>query len=328
MLCALAVAGAVWCGETSDPGVDPGGPSIERDLTPAAREAIRAGIAFLVSAQNSDGSWLTDGATGRYPTAMTALGGLALLAHGSTCYSGPQARNVRLAGRPMFGHGFAMLFLAQVYGSEGQPALRRRIRDVLERAVGLTARAQGELGGWYYTPDATNHEGAVTVTQMQGLRACANAGIPVPGQTVQKALNYIRQSVNADGGIAYRAAVPGDSRPGITCAALATLHALGQYEGEMVENALRYARDNVPLSAPTPAGGQHFYYSHFYLSQVMYFRGGQAWRDYFQALSRWLAEAQDVDGSWNGEYIGKVYGTSVALLILQLPYNSLPVFQR
>ena len=79
---------------------------------------------------------------------MTSLAGLALLANGSSCYAGPHAEHVRAAveyllrhadpdtgligssaaGRPMFGHGFAMLFLAQVYGSEGQTALARRIR--------------------------------------------------------------------------------------------------------------------------------------------------------------------------------------------------------
>jgi len=324
------------------------GLSPQQALTPEAEDAIAAGVAFLVRTQNPDGSWLSEGSTGRYPTAMTALAGLALAAGGNTCYSGPHARSVRRAveyllqqsdpetgiiggqesGRPMFGHGFAMLFLAQVYGSEGQAALRERIRDVLVRAVGLTVRAQGRAGGWYYTPDATQDEGAVTVTQIQALRACADAGIPVPQETVDRAMDYIRRSLNPDGGVAYQADRPGDSRPGITCAALATMHALGIYEGEMVENALRFARSNVPLSAPTPAGGTHFFYSHLYLSQVLYFRGGPDWHEYFTGIRTWLVDVQQEDGSWNGEYIGKVYGTAVALLILQLPYNSLPVFQR
>jgi len=255
---------------------------------------------------------LSDGSTGRYPVAMTALVGLALLANGSTPHSGPYAANVRRAveyllrqadpesgliggepaGRPMFGHGFAMLFLAQVYGSEGQPALRRRIGEALSGAVGLTARSQSRLGGWFYTPDSTDDEGSVTITQMQGLRACANAGIAVPAETVERALAYIRSSANADGGISYRAAEPGRSRPGITCAAVATLYAGGAYEGALVESALRYARANVPLTAPSPAGGTHFFYSHLYLSQVMYFRGGQQWRDYFQGIRTWMLQCQ------------------------------------
>jgi hypothetical protein len=95
-----------------------------------------------------------------------------------------------------------------------------------------------------------------------------------------------------------------------------------------VENALRYALKTVPLSAPSHAGAVHFFYSHLYLSQAVYFRGQHEWQDYFGRIRSWLLEARNADGSWNGDYIGRTYGTAVALLILQLPYNSLPVLQR
>ena len=32
--------------------------------------------------------------------------------------------------------------------------------------------------------------------------------------------------------------------------------------------------------------------------------------------------------SWNGDQVGLVYGTAIALLILQIPYNHLPVLSR
>ena len=358
LLCPVAVALVLWAagggpqvqGEPADgaDGSADAGPSSARDLPAEAEKAVQRGIAFLAAGQNSDGSWLSDGPTGRYPIAMTALAGLALLANGDTCYSGPHSTNVRGAveylrreadpetgliggqdpGRPMFGHGFATLFLAEVYGSEGQTPLQQRIRAALANAVRLTVRAQGQLGGWYYTPDSTQDEGAVTVTQLQALRACADAGIPVPPATVQRALNYLRRAANPDGGIAYKASEPGDSRPGITCAALATMYAAGLYDDPLVENALRYALQNVPLTAPSREGGTHFFYSHLYLSQVMYFRGGRAWQDYFRGTRTWLLSAQNEDGSWNGDYVGKTYGTAIALLVLELPYNGLPVLQR
>lgn len=346
--CFMIVGTGPWAAGQRTGGQEDDGPSSQRDLPPEAEAAVEAGISFLVRAQNPDGSWLSDGSTGRYPTAITSLAGLSLLANGNTCYSGRHAANVRTAveyllqhadaetgliggqeaGRPMFGHGFAMLFLAEVYGSEGDPALQRRIRAVLTNAVGLTARTQSERGGWYYTPTAEEDEGAVTITQVQGLRACANAGIGVPSQTVGKALDYIRGSANPDGGIAYRAGVPGSSRSGITCAAVATMYAAGLYEDELVENALRYARETVAVAAPSRAGGTHYFYSHLYLSQVLYFRGGPEWAAYFSGVRDWLLEAQNEDGSWSGDYIGRGYGTACALLILQLPYNNLPVLQR
>ena len=40
-----------------------------------------------------------------------------------------------------------------------------------------------------------------------------------------------------------------------------------------------------------------------------------------------LAE-QQADGSWYGDSVGDIYGTAVALIILQLPYNQLPIMQR
>jgi squalene cyclase len=317
-------------------------------LSPRLSESVEAGVAFLMGSQNPDGSWLTDGRTGRFPTAITALAGLALLANGNTTYSGPHAEAVHRAveflvgqadaatgligradsARPMFGHGYAMLFLAEVYGSESEPALGARIGEALRGGVRLTAGSQGEAGGWYYDPGSDEDEGAVTVTQLQGLRACADAGIPVPAETVERALAYVRSSARADGGIAYRADGLGDSRPGITCAAVATMYAAGLYDDDMTARALAFAVANTPRAAPNPAGGAHFLYSHLYLSQVLYFQGGAAWRGYFDEVSEWLLEAQHEDGHWDGDYIGKAYGTAVALLVLQLPYNSLPVLQR
>ncbi|MFO8008063.1 MAG: prenyltransferase/squalene oxidase repeat-containing protein [Candidatus Brocadiia bacterium] len=343
---ALTLLAALLC--APGPVTNARRPSAPRDLTPEATRAIERGLQWLARTQNPDGSWLSDGSTGRFPVAMTALCGLAMLAEGNTTYSGPRAESVRAAvryllaqsdpdtgligtaeaGRPMFGHGFSMLFLAQVYGSEGDTVLRERLRGVLEPAVSLTAAAQTERGGWYYTPESTEHEGAVTMVQLQGLRACANARLPVPQRTVRRAMDYVRASANPDGGIAYRVGQEGPSRPAITCAAVATMYAAGIYEGELVDGAIRFARRNVATTAPTPTGGTHFYYAHLYLSQVMYFRGGEEWSAYFPPLRDWLVGAQRADGSWQGEFIGRGYGTAVALMILQLPRNALPVLQR
>ncbi len=316
-------------------------------LTPATQQAIDRGIAYLLETQNPNGSWLSDGSTGRFPVAMTALGGLALLAHGNTCYSGPHAGSVRRAVeyllrqsdpqtgligdaegvRPMFGHSYAMLFLAEAYGSEGEPVLRERLRGALLDAVRLTAGAQTEEGGWYYTPEPTDHEGAVTMTQLQGLRSCANAGLPVPAEMVERAMEYVRLSAQPSGGVAYKIDQPHDTRAPLSAAAVVTMYAAGIYEGEMVEGALRYALRNIPTSAPVATGGGNFFYAHLYLSQVMHFRGSEPWHRYYSELRDWLLSVQQPDGSWQGDYIGTTYGTAVALIVLQLPHNNLPILQ-
>ena len=106
-------------------------------------------------------------------------------------------------GRSLHGHGFAMLFLAQVYGMEDDRATRRRLHDVLARAVRITERSQSRAGGWLYSPNSDGDEGSVTVTQIQGLRACRDARGPGPRHTVKNAVRYIERSANPDGGIRY-----------------------------------------------------------------------------------------------------------------------------
>src|SRR5205807_4546478 len=87
------------------------------------------------------------------------------------------------AGRYMYGHGFAMLFLGSVYGEEEDKERRDKLKDILTRAVVYCGSAQSTQGGWYYTSKTEggdNDEDSVTVTQMQGMRASRDAGIAVP----------------------------------------------------------------------------------------------------------------------------------------------------
>ncbi len=57
--------------------------------------------------------------------------------------------------------------------------------------------------------------------------------------------------------------------------------------------------------------------------------GDKYWDDYFPATRDQLLKSQTKeDGSWSGDGIGQAYGTAIALIVLQLPYKFLPVFQR
>ncbi len=65
-------------------------------VTPAIEASIKKGLAYLVRAQESDGSYgKSTWSTNVYPTAMTSLSGLAFLASGSTPTRGPYARNLQ-----------------------------------------------------------------------------------------------------------------------------------------------------------------------------------------------------------------------------------------
>ncbi len=228
----------------------------------------------------------------------------------------------------MYGHGFSMLFLGELLGMESDTQRRERATAVLRAAVGITSRSQSALGGWLYTPDANGDEGSVTITQLQGLRACRNGGVSVPKKTIDQALSYLEKSVLPDGGISYRADQRGGSRPPITAAAIACWYNAGQYDNPHVEKALAYVKQNIGTGDQRGGNWGHFYYAHFYMAQVMWLTGEEDWNWYFPRMRDWLLNNQLADGSWDGDHVGRVYGTAIALVILQMPYGYLPILQR
>jgi hypothetical protein len=314
-------------------------------MTPEIERAIERGTAWLVAAQGRDGSWRSGGETGSFPVAMTALAGTALLAGGSTPTRGPYYREVRRAttfllrsvepdglitsafedARSMYGHGFATLFLAQVYGMEEDRERRAEIRRALEGAVELIARSQSVAGGWLYQPTSNGDEGSVTVTQMQALRACRNVGITVPRETVERAVDYVRRSANRDGSIRYSISSAGGGRPAITAAAVAVLYNAGRYDDPLAEKALQYAQRTLSVSQ----GDAHYFYAHYYLAQALYQRGGDEWTSYYERIAGRLLQLQNKEsGAWQGDNVGEVYGTALSLTILQLPLAQVPIYLR
>lgn len=314
-------------------------------ITAEAKDAIERGLAYLARQQERQGSWSNRGGYGRYPVAMTALAGLALLMDGNTTTQGryaPQVdratrlllRSVRGDGliarpgqdsRPMHGHGFAMLFLSQVYGVTEDTTRSQEIHEALTRAVRLTAESQSARGGWMYTPGSRSDEGSVTVTQVQGLRSCRNVGIAVPKNTIDGAMEYLVKSQNSDGGIRYMASQhQGPSRPAITAAAVACWYNAGQYDNPRAKRALRFCRAKLPAGSPFRG---HDFYAHLYLSQALFVGSDPAWNVYFAKRRDYLLGRQRPDGSWQGDNVGDIYGTAIALIILQLPFQQLPIMQ-
>lgn len=321
-----------------------------RDVTPETEAAIKRGLAFLVSRQSADGAWREQGrgGYGTYPVAMTALSGMALVASGSTPQEGPYAPNINRAvsyilgsaqnsglicrageeeTRSMYAHGFSMLFLSQVLGMEGDADRLAEVRNVLRKAVELTGRAQSDLGGWIYTPDSGGDEGSVTITQVQGLRSCKDSGVAVPRRVIDNAMKYLDMSIQPDGGIAYRVGMQGSRAP-ITAAAVACWYNAGLYNDPRAVRALRYCKENIGNGGQQRGVWGHYFYAHLYMSQIMYLSGQKNWEDYYPSIRDRLLSTQSDDGSWEGDGVGRVYGTAVALTILQLPYNYLPIYQR
>ena len=231
---------------------------------PRWEKSIAQGLQWISRSQSSLGHW--GGNT--YPTAMAALAGTALTCAGSTTTQGPHARQIRRAvdylmsksrangligdptldNRYTYGHGFSMLFLSQVLGEEEDAERREELIRTLTNAVEFSGQAQTRSGGWGYVSakDGNNFdEGSTTITQVQGLRGCRNAGIAVPAEVIERAKQYIYSCKNPDGGISYSSTNRGSSRPAITAAALAALYNAGDYDSEHVPMMLEYCKKNL-----------------------------------------------------------------------------------
>ncbi len=319
-----------------------------KEVIPAVERSIERGLQFLARHQRIDGSYGKSRWENfpTYPTAMSALVGMAFLASGSTPTRGPYAKQIRritdyLLGscanpngyltdlgagedRPMYSHAFTMTFLAHIYGQVESEERRREIKAVLQRAVRFTMGTQTDAGGWGYRANYYSDEGTLTVTQLQALRSCRDAGIYVPREVIDNAVRYIESSTNDDGSVRYR---PGSRRirPGVTCAALVTLWNAGRYDDPLLTRIADYIKRNIYLRFENQ---HHAEYVMYYLAQARFLLGGSDWPDFYKQYAAMFLDNQMSDGSWEGSDGGEIYGTAIAVLVLQIPYNRLPVYER
>ncbi len=340
------------------------------------REMVRKGLAWLAKQQQRDGSFSANG--GNYPSAMTALGGMAFLMEGSTYTQGKYSEQIRkathwlmdrvqkgnqrdgLIGNPdnqqeraryMYGHGFGLMFLACVYGDVANAKTQERLKDILTRGVKYTINSQSSKGGFYYTSrmeGGDRDEGSVTITQVQALRACRNAGIPVPKQVIKNVYKYLKDCTSPRGAI-YYSYQQKQERPAITAAGIACLFNAGEYKDELGKKWLKYCRDTIPPRLGAGNGGiriGHDEYTHYYYAQCVYILGETGWEKLFgptpakervtwtayrDSLFDQLLSSQNADGSWSaggGFGVGPVYSTALWLTVLQLDKGILPLYQR
>lgn len=312
-------------------------------ITPATQGAIDRGLAFLASRQHSIGSF---GSESRYRknVAVASLAGMSFLSAGHTPGRGRYSQTVDQtvnfilsstqpsgyiiqadsAGHgPMYGHGFATLFLAEVYGMSP----RDDVRQALKAAVQLIVNSQNREGGWRYDPDGRDADVSVTVCQIMALRAARNCGIAVPKATVDQCIDYIKKCQNSDGGFKYQLQIRPTSDFPRSAAGLVALYSAGVYEGPEFDKGLTYLQRHRP-SGDLLRIENHYMYGHYYAVQAMWHAGGEHWMKWYPSIRDELLVKQTPDGSWSDHMINSEYGTAMACLVLQMPNNYLPIFQR
>lgn len=343
-------------------------PARADELPKKYQDMANQGLEWLAKQQFRDGHWEASG--GQFSSAMTGVAGTTLLMEGSTLREGKYADNIRRAvdwllrhSQPngligevnapnqglgyLYGHGFSILFLSQIYGEEDDADMRRKLEDLLNRAVDFACKSQTSRGGWGYVSAADGNdfdEGSVSVTQVQALRAARNAGIVVPKEAIDKVHDYLRKCTTDRGGLIYSlASGGGGERPTITVAAIASMFSTGEYDSKLAKRWLEFVKPQVPTDAAGADQFGHSEYTHYYYGQVIYCLGedGYAklfpdskpadrltWSKYKGTFFEFLARRQNKDGSWTGTAIGQVWTTCCYLTILQLDKGTLPIYQR
>ncbi|MBI5763806.1 MAG: terpene cyclase/mutase family protein [Planctomycetes bacterium] len=324
---------------TSQPAADrPQSPVRADDDRARIQLAVNKGLAWLAAQQQPDGSFGSGSQYGRH-VGITALACMAFVSDGSVPGRGPYSRVVEnglnfvlnscsdqsglIAAEtsygPMYGHGFATLFLAEMYGMSP----RADLREKLQKAVALIVRTQNDRGGWRYHPVKADADISVTICQVMALRAARNAGVEVPKSVIDRSIQYVKDSQNPDGGFRYMLDSSG-SMFARSAAGVASLYYAGIYEDRSTRRGVAYLKKFIPGKTEEQT---HYYYGHYYAAQAMHLAGGQHWAEWWPAIRDELLSKQAPDGSWRGE-AGTEYGTAMAMIILQMPKETMPIFQK
>lgn len=342
---ALASTAPAQDAEPADRGAE--NAALANEITPQLDESVSRGLRWLASAQAADGSF----GSGNYQrhVALTSLACLAFMADGHLPGRGAYGHVVEkgldfildncaetgliaadTSHGPMYGHGFATLFLGEVYGMTAggaDTARAARLHEALVKAVRLIVQSQNDEGGWRYNPVPYDADVSVTICQIMALRSARNAGIEAPKSTIDRAVEYVRKCQNeADGGFKYQL-TSGRSAWPRSAAGVASLFYAGVYEDRAIDRGLVYLV-NTAMPTPESRNQAHYYYGHYYAVQAMYLAGGDHWAAWWPAIRDTLITMQAPDGYWSDSQAGDAYGTAMALIILQMPKRYLPIFQK
>ena len=316
------------------------GEVVPRDV----REMYDRGLQYLVKTQTDEGDWRT----GQQGPGTTGLALMAFLASGEDpnfgIYSNPVRKAVRSIiraqdartgyfGNSMYHHGFAMLALAEAYGSvddrtlwsAGEPGARS-IGAALELAVraAVTSQKKNSFGGWRYSPDSSDADTSVSGAVLVGLLAARNAGIDVPDESIDRAISYYQSMTSDSGQVAYAGGVGGFDESIARISIGSLVYSIARRKDLPQHKAtLDYLTQRLEQFGNSP----YREYTLYYEAQALFQGDVEAWQKWNKLLVRQLKEQQLADGSFPGQF-GNDLGTSMSLLALALNYRFLPIYER
>jgi hypothetical protein len=289
-----------------------------------------------------------------YAEADTALTGLSLLAYLGAGYTHLDGKYAPVVARGlefllksqkadgdlrgsslavgMYCHSMATLAICEAYALTGDS----RLRSPVEKAVGFLVRSRAVDGlAWRYAPGAPSGDTSILGWAVMALKSARTVGIPIPPETQAGVLGWLKRvSKGRDGGLAcYNFEAAGTNpTPTMTAEAWACRQFLEVGgPGPSSEEAAGYLLQNR-----SDRGEFNIYYL-YYGTLSMYQHGGDAW-------STWNARVRDevvrrqrakghMAGSWDpddspyGPKGGRIYGTALATLTLEVYYRFLRLYE-
>lgn len=320
-------------------------------VPPAVRSINDRSLRYLANTQLEDGSW----SGSRNGAGITGICVMALMASGEDLDYGPYATHIRKALRniianqnaktgymgsgsghgSMYHHGFALLALSEAYGAVSEELLwkgsnasesrRRPLSEALELAVrcALTAQEKNPWGAWRYSPQARDADTTVAGTVLMGILGARNAGIEIPNEAINKALNFFQTCTLQGGGVSYTPS--GGHGDSLTRTAIATLvYAIGKRKDTP---EYKSTAEYIKRRASYNISNNYMFYTLYYMAQALFQSDLETWQSWNQHAIERLQKLQQEDGSFNSSY-GKAYGTGMAVLTLALNYRLLPIYER
>jgi hypothetical protein len=225
------------------------------------QQAIDRAVKFLLSQQQSDGSWNTDGNTD-WSVGRTALAALALLSAGvdgqsprlTSAITSMRDTPINAADRT-YCVALRACVLAQLPGAAKRPELRADVQWLLKAMIDHGA------GNGLYTYDAANGEQQGDFSNSQygvlGAWYAAEAGIEIPNNFWHRAETGWRSGQHADGGWGYMIG-EGDSYASMTAAGAATLFITHDHLHARDAYDLFRSPNNADIDHAIAWLGQHF----------------------------------------------------------------------
>ncbi len=316
----------------------PSGPP--EHITPQTQAAIEHGLKWLVSQQMKDGGFGRQGSYARN-VGVCALAGTAFLAYRGM--TGAYRRSIQecmryLLGRAqengfiveaevrthatLYGHGFATMFLGQVFGESFDPNVRAKLKAATQLILDL----QNEQGGWCYTSDPKDADVSITTCQLLALFSARQAGIGVPREAIERSVEFLKQAQNEDGGFRYRLDDPPESLFPRSAAAVVALTCAGLQNDEVVKRGRDYLQQPHPPQELSPGQlAEYHFYGRFYATHAAWQAGKPEWDRWYSLVRDELLAQQSTSGAWHDANIGDEYATAMALLVLQFPYGNVPL---